>query len=339
MHADESNFVKTGHKWTLGKQIDATKLQNNYKLTPLLNRRSYNEHKVSDNFINLLEEEERSSARRSLQEQNIKLSNAVLHNGVKLLHSNEKGARCLPSKELFQRSAICFKASLPDNMSVDVASQSEFASQTLKPLSTQNMELIYFDDSCDCQNGNANYKLKETSPGCLPSKKGKSKKLQRKDSYKTEQEFNDESPNNNKEVDRDDVKISDKNNSNKVRRKSSFISSVIKFAKFGRKKKRSSEETHETSDDSNWGTESSEEKRDSSSCQDEEFIFGGVRVFFDENGEFCEVDQDDYHDDQSVSSFSSDNESECDVPTRRNRTRKFESSDSLNLGYSGSFVT
>jgi hypothetical protein len=334
MQAGEYNFLKNGHKWTLGKQIEATTLENNYKLTPLLNRRSYNAHKGSDNFINLLDEESCSSERPSL-EQNIKLSNAVLHSGVEFLHTNEKGCFCLPSKELFQRSAICFKASLPDAMSVDVASQSEFASQTLKP---QNLELIALDDqSWDYPNGNANYKLKETSPGCLPSKKGKSKKLQRKSSYKTEQEFNadNESVNDNKRTD-GDVKISD--SSNKVRRKSSFISSVIKFAKFGRKKKRTSEGTQETSDDSNGGTESSEDKRENSSCQDEEFIFGGVRVFFDENGEFCEVDQDDYYDDQSASTFSSDNESECDDSTRCSTT-KFESSDSLNLGYSGSFVT
>ena len=321
----------------LDKQIEAAELENNYKLTPLLNRRSYNEHMRSDNFINLLEESSRFSAGSTLLGQNIQLSNVVLRNRVKLLHSNENDSRCLPSKELFERSAQCFKTALPDNMSVDVASQSEFASQTLKPVSTQNLEWVAVDDSCDCQNGNVNYKLKEISPGCLPSKKSKSKKLQRKGSYKNQQELNSESPNDHKETDRDLVNVSEENRSNKARRGSSFISSVIKFAKFGRKKKRSSEQTQETGDDSNWGTESSEEKRDSSSYQDEEFIFGGVRVFFDENGELCEVSQDDYS--ESVSSFSSDNESECDGPTRRNRSTKFESSDSLNLGYSGSFVT
>ena len=322
---------------SLDKQIEAAELENNYKLTPLLNRRSYHEHKRSDNFINLLEGSSCFSAGSTLREQNIQLSNVVSRNSVKLLHTNENDSRCLPSKELFERSAQCFRTALPDNMSVDVASQSEFASQTLKPFSTQNLEWVTFNDSCDCQNGNVNYKLKEISPGCLPSKKSKSKKLQRKRGYKNQQELNTESPNDNKETDRDLVNVAEENRSYKVRRGSSFISSVIKFAKFGRKKKRSSEQMQETSDDSNWGTESSEEKRDSNSYQDEEFIFGGVRVFFDENGELCEVSQDDYS--ESVSSFSSDNESECDDPTRRNRSTKFESSDSLNLGYSGSFVS
>ena len=331
MQADSGNFTENEYKWM---QIEATKLENNCKLKPLLNRRSYNEHKGSANFINLLVEDSCSRERYSF-ERNIRLSSAVLHNGA---HTNEKGCRCFPTKELFERSALCLEASLTNNMSVDVASQSEFASQTLKPFSTQNLEWIALDDSCDCPNGNKNYKLKETSPGCLPSKKGKSKKLQRKGSHKTEREFNDESVNNNnKEINEDHVKLSDPNKL-KVRRKSSFINSVIKLARFGRKKKPSSEETQEPSDDSNGWTESSEEKRaSSSSYQDEEFIFGGVRVFFDENGEFCEVDQDDYYDSQSVSTFSSE-ESECDGPKRRTTT-KFESSDSLNLGYSGSFVT
>jgi hypothetical protein len=252
----------------LGQTIDAAKLENNYKLTPLLNRRSYNEHKGSDNFINLLDENSRftGAARASFLEQNINLPNVVLRNGVKLLHSNEEDNRCLPSKEFFQRSAQCFKTTLPDNMSVDVASQSEFASQTLKPISAQNVaEWVAFDEAFDCQNVNVNYKLKETSPGCLPGKKSKSKKFQRKGSYKTQQEFYADAPNDNKESERDLASVSEENRSNKVGRRSSFISSVIKFAKFGRKKKRPSEQTQETSDDSNWGTESSEEKRDKSS--------------------------------------------------------------------------
>ena len=335
MQADSGNFTKNEHKWM---QIEGTRLEKNCKLKPVLNRRSYNEHKGSANFINLLVEDSCASERSSF-ERNIRLSSAVLHSSA---HTNEEACRCFPSKELFERSAFCFEASLSNNMSADVASQSEFASQTLKPFSTQNLEWVALNDTCDCPNGNMNYKLKESSPGCLPSKKGKSRKLQRKDSHKTDREINDESVNNNnnsnKDINEDYVKCSDPNKL-KVRRKSSFINSVIKLARFGRKKKRTSEETHETSDDSNGGTESSEEKRQgSSSYQDEEFIFGGVRVFFDENGEFCEVDQqDEYYDSQSVSTFSSD-ESECYGPTRRTTT-KFESSDSLNLGYSGSFVT
>lgn len=288
-------------------------MDNEYKLSR--NRRSYNDHKGSDNFIDLLNEEStftNEQYRPSSLQQNIQLPNVVLHNGKKLLQTNGKACLCLPSKEHLQRSAYCgFKKSLRGNMSV----VGEFASQTLKPFSNQNLELIAVDD----QNGNATYKLKETtSPGCLRSKNYKSMKLQRKGSYKTVQKFNGS---NYKE--RDDNSVSEKNSSDKVRRKFSFISSVIKLAKFGRQKKRSSEKTQETNED--WGTE---------------FIFGGVRVFYDENGKFCEVDQDeDYYDDQSSSMFSSDNESESDGPTRRCRRTKFESSDSLNLGYSGSFVT
>ena len=340
MQEAEANFLKNRHKWALDKQIETTKGENNRKLTPLLNRRSYNEHKGSDNFINLLDGESHSNGRCNV-ERNSELSSAVFsHTGAEFFNNNEKCYRCLPSKELFQRSAICFKASLTDNMSADVSSESQFASQTLKPFSTQNLEWISFDDSCDCPNDDINYKLKETSPGCLPTKKSKSKKLQRKSSNnKTEEEVSAESlSNNGGDNERNNTRLPHGSDST-LRRKSSFINSVMRFAKFGRKKKRASQETQETSDDSNWSTESSDEKRDLSSYQqDEEFIFGGVRVYFDKNGEFCEVDQEDYDDHQSISTFSSDHESECDGRTRRTTT-KFESLDSLNLGYSGSFVT
>lgn len=337
MKAGRSNFQKNEHKWSMDKQIETVSRENSYKLPPLLNRRSYNEYKGSETFINLLDEDT-ASGTPSL-EQNIKSPDVVLRCGDELLHTNEEDCQCFPSKKQLQRGGktICFKASSVDKMSVDVASQSEFASQTLKPFSAQNLEWFIFDDSRDCSKNFQNYKLKETSPGCLPSKRGKSKKLQRKNSGKMEQEFNTESPSelSNKEMNDEKFELAAESNSGpaKMRRKS-FLSSVIKFAKFGRKKKRS-EETQEMSDDSNWETESSEEKRESNSCEVDEFIFGGVRVFLDENGEFLEVD--DEYDSRSVSTYSED-ESESDGPIRRTRI-KCESSDSLNLGYSGSFVT
>lgn len=349
------DFGENSNKSTLEKPVKVVQEKNGD--TPLkenqlsiLNRRSYNEYIGSENFINLLGDDHGSG--RDRLKSNIKPLNvvsSVLHSGGEEMRSNDKYFFCWPSMYLTRKGSCssCLKSSLHSRVSMDVVSHSEFASQTLKPFSILNLDSNTFEER-EFQNGNVKYSLKESNPGCIPGKR-KSKKLQRKASGRTNQ--NKESDRNKVdpiynekgiEGDLTDSYNNDSEASGKVARRKSFLSSLkfIKFGKFGKKKKRQ-EDLNGASESSNWDTESAEsfqerEHEDNTPYKDDGFVFGGVRVFIDENGECYEVDEG--FDAVSSNSTLSDDESQSSNEGRYIRT-KFESRDSLNLGYSGSFVT
>lgn len=155
-------------------------------------------------------------------------------------------------------------------MSIDSGCRSLFPSQTLRPLSTTDLHWISLS--------NVSYKLKESTPGCLPSMKRKTKKLH---GYKSKDESTSLKSGN--------------NDHRKWKQKPSFLNTLL--AKLTGKKS-PNEKCDDASIDS-CKTDSSDKKRRSTSKHDEEFIFGGVGVFFNENGELCQRSEEEYDDDFS----------------------------------------
>lgn len=342
----------------LERSIEIVKgIENGCKLTPddavdqlsELTRRSYNEHLGSINFINLLDGD--SSNETDHLKANIKSYNLVsnvLDSGEEGMHNNDKRTFCLPSRILINKgstSSFGFKSTALRDQAVpmDIVSQSDFASQTLKPFSTQNLESIALEER-QVQGENRKYKLKESSRGCLPGK-GKSKKLQkRKENERMNLESEGRGENDEQKLDGESVADNSSDNncgSGKATRRKSFLSALkfIKLRKFGKKKEQKGQEDFcQASSSSTWESDSaqssSSEQKHESPYQDDEFVFGGVRVFIDENGECYEVDEN--VDIESNQSTVPEDDSRSSITSP---ARKFESRDSLNLGYSGRFVS
>ena len=357
-----SSSTKNEAQLTLERRsIEIVKgIENGCKLTPgerqlsELTRRSYNEHLGSINFINLLDGD--STDGREHLKANIKSFNLVsnvLDSDEDGTHTNEKQNFCLPSRNLINkgRKSSGSVKSVPLRNQVepmDIVSQSDFASQTLKPFSMQNLELVALEKR-QVQSKNTKYKLKESSPGCLPGK-GKSKKLQKQKEngrMNLEKSGGHHGENDERSFDGGESVTDNSSDNNcgsgKTTRRKSFLSALkfIKLRKFGKKKKQEGQvDFCQASSSSTWESDSAqssseEQKHESPAYQDDDFVFGGVRVFIDKNGECYEVDEN--FDAESNQSTVSEDDSRSSI-TSYART-KFESRDSLNLGYSGCFVS